>query len=193
VSGDGEDYSDDEVDELYDELADALGEYGGRGGGDVARITVTARIEWAGEYVNSRGGVRTVHLDPMNVRPVREAMAKAQRLEVLAARGPLSSYKAKGWSAQLKQLSKTERGREALREAGFAPSRETLRRYGHGSQSPGRANREKIAQAYGDARNPGRGWAKARRDVADALTGVMKAQYGGSNIRFRDIEELRFE
>lgn len=194
MSGEGDDYTADEVDELYDELYDAFAEYAGRhgeGGQVNAVMTVTARVEWAGEYSNNnRNGERTVKLDRLNLTAVRDAVNKAAKLEGLAMRGPLRSYKAKGWEAQLKQLQGTKRGQEALREAGFNPSRETLRRYGRGEQAPGKPNRAKIADAYDAARNPGRGWAEAKREAANALTETLRQHYGGYPVRFRDITEM---
>lgn len=194
VSGPGDEYSDDEIDEVYDALYEAFEEYEGRHGtgGEVnAGISVTARIEWAGEYANNgRNGERTVRIDPMNLTAVRDAMDKARRLQALALRGPLSSYKARGWQAQLSQLGKTARGREALKAAGWNPSRETLRRYGHGTQAPSKANRAKISDAYDTARNPGRGWGEARREAVNALTDAIRQLPGGSTVRFRDITDL---
>lgn len=196
MSGDGDDYTPDEVDEVYDALSEAFAGHaaGGPGGGEITgAITATAKVEWAGEYANNgRDGQRTVHLNPVNLTAVRDAVNKAQRLEGLAGRGPLRSYKARGWQAQLKQLSGTKRGREALQAAGWSPSRETLRRYNHGTQAPSKANRARITDAYDSARNPGRGWAEARREAADALTAALRQEYG-SNVRFRDIADLRIE
>ena len=197
MSGPGEDYSDDEIDELYEELSEAFELYEGShgGAGQVnAGITVTARIEWAGEYANNaNNGERTVRLDPMNLTRVRDALRNAQRLEGLAARGPLRSYKARGWEAQLNQLGGTRRGREALQAAGWNPSRETLRRYANGTQAPSKANRQKLADAYDAARNPGRGWVEARKTLADELTATLRATpaASGQNVRFRDITNLR--
>lgn len=189
MSGDPEEYSDDEVYELYRELSEAFGAYGGDAAS--ANISVTARVEWQGEYANNgAGGMRTINFDrPVNLTAVRAAMEKAQRLEGLHARGSLSSYKARGWQAQLKQLTGTKRGRDALAAAGWNPSRETLRRYGHGTQAPSKANRARIADAYDSARNPGRGWQEAQREAADALSAVLKNTFN-SDIRFRDIADF---
>jgi hypothetical protein len=211
MSGEGEDYSDDEVNDLYDELADALeGAAGGGGGGGggaagggapgaaggpseggkgTARLIVTAKVEWAGEYANNgRDGERTVRLNPINIKPIRDALASARRLEELAARGPLRSYNAKGWEAQLNQLG-TRRGGDALKDAGFHPSPRTLKRWEAGTQKPSKANRERIREAYDNVRNPGRGVMQARRDVADRLTDALRDEYG-SNVRFRDIRSI---
>ncbi len=194
TSGPGDEYSDDEVDEVYDALSEAFGELQADiGGGELtAGITVTAKVEWAGEYANNgRDGQRTVRMDRMNLTAVRDAVRKAQRLEGLAGRGPLRSYKARGWHAQLRQLGSTKRGQEALKAAGWNPSRETLRRYAKDAQAPSKANRAKIADAYDSARNPGRGWAEARREAVDKLTEVMRQLPGGSTVRFRDITDFR--
>lgn len=191
MSGPGDDYTDDEIDEVYDALIDAFDQAGAFDMKQVSKgITVTARIEWAGEYAhNGRHGERTVNLDTMNLTRVRDALRNAEKMEGLAARGPLRSYTAKGWAAQLGQLTGTKRGREALKAAGWHPSRETLRRYGLGTQAPSKANRSKIADAYDRARNPGRGFGEARRAAVDELTTALRQQYG-SDVRFRDISDL---
>jgi hypothetical protein len=153
---------------------------------------VTAKVEWAGEYANNgRGGERTVKLDRVDTRPIVAALKKARSLEVRAARGPLRSYTAKGHEAQLHQLTSTRRGQEALREAGFKPSRETLRRWRNGDQKVGKPNQRRINEAYENMRNPGRGVMGARREVTDALTASLRARYDGQNIRFRDVRSMR--
>jgi hypothetical protein len=192
MSGPGDDYSQDEIDEVYDALGDAFDLSGAFDMAEVRKgITVTARIEWAGEYANNgRNGERTVQLDTMNLTSVRDGLRNAQRLEGLAARGPLRSYTAKGWEAQFHHLNSTKRGREALQAAGWNPSRETLRRYGKGEQIPLKSNRAKLAEAYDNARNPGRGWVEARNAAVGEFTTALQQQYG-STVRFRDIVDLR--
>jgi hypothetical protein len=156
-------------------------------------ITVTAKVEWAGEYANNgRQGERTVRLDRVDTRPVVDALRKARSLEVRAARGPLRSYTAKSAQAQLHQLGSTKRGQQALRDAGFSPSRRTQRRHENGEiKTWSKANREKITEAYENMRNPGRGIMAARREVTDALTQSLRARYDGQNIRFRDVRTMR--
>jgi hypothetical protein len=225
MSGDGEDYSDDEINDVYDAVSDAWEDHtsggggggaggggagGGGGGGGTPRrgfldlftitgngsangnITVTAKVEWAGEYANNgRGGERTVKLDRVDTRPIVAALRKARVVEKRSARGPLRSYTAKSHEAQLRQLNGTKGGREALKNAGFNPSRETLRRWKNGSQPVGKNNQRRIAEAYENQRNPGRGVMGARREVTNALTASLKARYDGQNIRFRDIRDFR--
>jgi hypothetical protein len=157
------------------------------------RIDVRAQIEWAGEIdANGRGGVRTTRLDGLDLRAVTKAIRAAERAEVRAAAGPLRSYRAKGWHAQLRQLMGTKRGQEAARAAGLAPSRETRRRWTRGEQAPSKANRAKIASAYEQARNPGPVESgRAHAKVAEELTKACRDRYG-VNVRFRDIEYLKF-
>lgn len=240
MSGDGEDYSDDEINDVYDAISDAWEDHtgggpsssggaaggggaagasgggggaAGAGGGGAApgggglgaivatgngsangKITVTAKVEWAGEYANNgRGGERTVRLGfdrKLDTRPVVKALKKAQRLEVAAARGPLRTYGAKTTEAKLRQLGGTKAGRAALREAGYTPSRWTAARHARGETKPNKAYENAINQAYENKRNPGRGVMAARREVADALTSSLRAAYDGQNIRFRDIRSM---
>jgi hypothetical protein len=237
MSGDGDEYTDDEINEVYDAISDAWEDHtgggvvdggggvtggggsGGGGGGEAlggpaigtagggglgaitvtgggsanGNITVTAKVEWAGEYANNgRGGERTVRLDRVDTRPVIAALRKARALELRSARGPLRSYTAKSPQTQLKQLAGTKGGQEALRDAGFSPSARTLRRHESGEiKTWSKANREKITEAYENTRNPGRGVMAARKGVTDALTSSLRARYDGQNIRFRDIVSMR--
>jgi hypothetical protein len=194
-TGDGDPYSDAEADQIADAIEAAMadswnddGDYTGASGPD---IVVTAEIEWAGTVDHTGSGVRTTRLDGLNLRDVIVAV---QRLREAEGRNrPLRSYNAKSWEAQLRQINNVKRGPDALRAAGFSPSRRTLRRWEQGTQKPSKANREKIAAAYDDLRNPGRrAEARARHAVADALTEATRQRYG-VNVRFRDIRQFRFD
>jgi hypothetical protein len=211
MSGEGDDYSDDEVNDLYDELADALegatgsggsgggtagggaagGAEGAPGGAEMVFLTVTAKIEWAGEYANNgHDGMREVHFrDRINITRVREALASARRLEELAARGPLRSYGEKSPLAQFRRLAGTAAGRQALADADVGGNRRTRAAWASGARQPNRANQRAIEEAYQNVRNPGRGVMQARRDVADRLTDALRDEYG-SNVRFRDIRSI---
>jgi hypothetical protein len=212
MSGEGDEYTEPEIDEVYDWLDDAFDEYygegeegddvsqgggGGGGGGTPEGLDVTAVVEWAGVVDhNGRGGERTTHLgsrgESVNLAPVIDAVRAARAAERRAASGPLKSYRAKSWHAQLRQLMNTKRGREAARDAGLIPSRETQRRWTRGDQAPSKGNRAKIAQAYDAARNPHGTKAKQlRAEAAGKLTGALNDTYG-VNVRFRDIRDMRF-
>lgn len=62
--------------------------------------------------------------------------------------GRASSYQAKGWHAQLRQLTSSPRGYAAADDAGLSVSRKTLQRWLAESQSPSAENRARIADAY---------------------------------------------
>jgi hypothetical protein len=72
----------------------------------------------------------------------------ALRALIDAQGGTYSTYQAKGWHAQLRELSGTERGRTAADAAGLSPSRRTYVAWLSEAQTPSAANRAKIAQAY---------------------------------------------
>jgi hypothetical protein len=188
-TGDGDPYSDAEEAALCDAIEAAMADdYDDQPGPTSAEIQVTAEIEWAGTI--DRSGVRSTSLDDVNLRPVIEAV---QRLKAAEGRdrGPLRSYRAKGWQAQLRQLGRVRRGPAAMAVAALTPSRETMRRWASGQQKPSRANREKIGRAYDELRNPGRQpITQARHEVAEKFTEALRDRYG-SNVRLRDIRDFR--
>jgi len=181
VSGDSEDYDDSDIDGLIDALLAAYNDYDQRKGHNRAtpgHIDVKAQIEWANEF-QGPNGVRAVNLGngvSLDLAPVREALR-------------LKSYKAKGWEAQLRQLNAVKRGTQAKQAAGLHPSRETLRRWEKGTQKPSKANRERIAQAYGNLQTPRTQAQKAR--AAQVFTDALYSAYH-SDVRLRDIERFKF-
>jgi hypothetical protein len=205
-TGEGEPYTEPEIDEVWEELEDAYEDYYGEEdeqegepapGAAPSAMDVTAKVEWAGTVDdNGRGGERTARIggrgEQVNLAPVIAAIRAARAEERRAAAGPLKSYRAKGWHAQLRQLMGTKRGRAEAERAGLAPSRETARRWAKGEQAPGKANREKIAAAYEAARAPHATKAKQlHAEAVEKLTGAMRDAYG-VNVRFRDIRDMRF-
>jgi hypothetical protein len=192
-TGDGDPYSDAEEASLCDAIERAMGDdYDeDQTGPSNARIEVTAEIEWAGTIDHLKDGVRTTRLDGIDMRPVIDAVRQLREAEG-RDRGPLRSYKAKGWQAQLRQLGRVKRGPAAMAAAGLTPSRQTIRRWASGTQAPSKANREKIAAAYDELRNPARGPVRqARHEVAEKFTGALRDRYG-VNVRIRDIRNFRF-
>jgi len=192
MSGPGDEYEPDEIDELIDAMQQALNDYDQRKGtsrATPASLKVKGRIEWAGEY-QGPGGVRPVNLGraggvPVDFSRIRDALRQTG--------GPLKSYRAKGWQAQLRQLGRVKRGEQARQAAGLSPSRETLRRWERGEQKPSRANRERIQEAYNQLANPsGMTVAQAKARTADALTDALFNAYG-SPVRFRDIQTFTFD
>lgn len=178
ASDEAEDWSDDDPD--GDALPDA--------------ITITADIEWAGSY-NPRPHrtTRLVGLDlsgmHVALKARRQAAAALDRAEKRAGR-----MKAKGWHAQLRELTRTKAGYAAADGAGLNVSRRTLTRWLAETQAPSKANQDRIAAAYRElARGPverARSTAAARSSaVADALTRAVKRTYG-ADVRFFNISDL---
>lgn len=193
MSGEGEEYTDDDVNDLYDAIDEAWGDRDGKGDTN-GSMTVEAKIEWAGEYANNgHGGTRSVNLAGVNTVPVVAALKQARKLEERALRGPLRSYDAKSANAQFRQLERTPAGRAALIAAGVSATARTQLAWITGDRTPTRANQERIREAYDNARNPGRGVMDARRAVADALTQSIKDLPGDSTVRFRDIESFEID
>lgn len=192
MSDDGTEYDPGEIDELVDAIDQAYADYDQRKGHNRATprsLEVTAQVEWAGEF-QGPGGVRHVNLGArggmsVDLARVRDAMKQTG--------GPLKSYRAKGWQAQLRQLGAVKRGPGAKQAAGLSPSRETLRRWENGSQKPSKANRERIQEAYNQLRNPsGMTPDQAKAKAAEALTDALYNAYG-SVVRFRDIRTFKFD
>jgi hypothetical protein len=63
-------------------------------------------------------------------------------------RGEMSTYRAKGWHAQLSKLTSSDRGSRAADAVGLDVSPTTLRRWLSETQAPSKANRELIERAY---------------------------------------------
>ncbi len=137
--------------------------------GTPTTMRVTAQVEWAGVLDRTRGGVRTVNLDGLDLT-------------------------AKGWHAQLGELLKNPRGMPASERAQLAPSARTVLAWLAGDRAPSKANQGRIDTAYRDVRNQlvreGRQRAgQARHELADALNRSLTDRYG-SEIRLRDISYL---
>jgi hypothetical protein len=97
--------------------------------------------------------------------------------------GPLSSYKAKGWHAQISALTGNRRGDAAATAVGLNPSRATLVAWLAERQEPSKANREKIDAAYS---------ALARRFPAQMKEAVLKItgeiEAGPNDVRHRTLK-----
>ncbi|MER5549494.1 hypothetical protein ABT072_45630 [Streptomyces sp. NPDC002589] len=198
-TGEGEPYSDAEADRVADAIEAAYADWANTA--EPSKLNVRAKVEWAGVYQAGNQGVRSVRIDGLSadrMRKVREAAEKARTSSGKArAAKPSSSYRAKGWEAQFRQLFKTAKGYEAMGAAGVSATKQTLDRWLSGSQSPSKANREAIERAYETMR--GRPVTEARdaaqaaaKSAADALTEAMRDRYG-ANVRFRDIRSFGFE
>lgn len=176
-------------------LSSGRADSGSTGGGGSSvppqTLRVRANIEWAGE----QRGVRSVSLDMLNLAELRRATARAAaaRAKASAAR-PSASYRATGWTAQLRQLEATQAGRDALRRAGFDASARTRRRWRAGTGGASKARREQIGEAYDDARNrpvrkAAEASAAANKELTDTLSDTLRDRYG-TEIRLFDIESI---
>lgn len=160
-----------------------------------SQMTVRAQIEWGGVLDRANGGIRTTRLNGLNLRGVRAALNRVNAAERSAAEArPATSYRAKGWHAQLRELTGSRRGSELAERAGLDPSARTLQRWLAGGQ-PSRANRERIAEAYEGLRtwrvDQARGEVQqARHELSGELSDALRERYG-QEIRLRDIRTLR--
>lgn len=167
---------------------------GGGGGGLPTAMQVRADVEWSGE----NRGTRTVTLDGLDLAEFQRATERARAATAKASSArPAASYRATGWTAQLRQLEATKHGRDALARAGFDASARTRRRWRAGTGGASKARREQIADAYQDARmwrvrEANQQASEARKDLTTTLTETFRDRYS-TTIRLHDIQymELR--
>lgn len=170
----------------------------GGGGGGPSGITVTARIEWAGDTARANGGSRTTRLDRLQLGRVREALSETRDATRRATQArPAESYRAQGWHAQLRELTESARGSAAADRAGLSPTARTLTAWLSEDRTPTRANRDRIEEAYNSLRttrvdNARQTARDARHNLSQALSDALGERYG-SEIRLRDISNLRLE
>jgi hypothetical protein len=166
-----------------------------------SNMRVSAQIEWAGVLDRARDGHRTTRLDGLDqalMKEVKKALDRARQASQRTEQArPATSYRAKGWQAQLRQLNRVQRGAVAAERAGLSPSQRTMREWTTGRREPNKQNRELIAKAYDELRN----WrvnttqaaaTAANKDVADRLTDTLRERYG-AEIRLRNITQLDLE
>lgn len=160
------------------------------------RLRVTADIEWAGTMnatprrTTTLAGLDLAALAPF-VNEARKAREKASDAQ------PLRSYRAKGWHAQLRALTATQRGQHAAMLAGLAPTRRTLTNWLTEDTAPRKRDRERIARAYESLRERPVTEARtsqqqANHELAQKLNAVVSDTYG-ADVRFLgdvDIEIL---
>lgn len=187
MSGESDDYTDEDIDDLLNWLERA---FNGFSGGDTMRIT--AKIEFSGTY--NRIPHRTINVGGMDLGPVQHATAEAVQARTASTTARPAP---KTWRGQLNWLQRTKSGRDALQQAGFSPAKNTVRRWLTGRQQPGPAYRAKLAaateQRYGqlaDARE--QRYRAAARAAADVLTEQVLIVTAG-DARFREITQLEFE
>mgnify|MGYP001087578933 CR=1 FL=1 len=207
-TGDGEPYTSADEAAIEAAIDDAWAEYESELGPGVdlepgdgpATLTVSAKVEWGGSVQSSNNGDRTVRLDlgsdrTAALRPHIDAARKAKERAENAR--PAESRKAKGWHAQLRELTGTPRGSVLADRAGLNPSERTLRSWLAEDRPPSKANQEKIAAAYDGLRtwNVDRaqeGARAANHRLVNALTDQIRDRFGAT-VRFRDIRGMSFD
>lgn len=164
-------------------------------------MRVSAQIEWAGVLDRARDGHRTTRLDGLDsakMKEVKKALDRARKASQRAEQAqPATSYRAKGWQAQLRQINRVQRGAAAAQQAGLSPSQRTMRDWITGRREPNKQNRELIAKTYDELKN----WrpnttrtaaTTANKDLAEKLTDTLRERFG-AEIRLRNITQLDLE
>lgn len=198
-TGQGTEYSGNEAEAVAQALADAYEAWANDD--EPSRVDVRAQVEWAGHVMPANNGKRRTRVDlpASGMKKVRKAVEKVARAIGKKSKAkPASSRKAKGWHAQLRELTEAKQGSAAADKAGLNPSARTLKNWLSDADYPIRSgDRDRIARAYDALKN----WnvseasdaaAAASKQAADAMTDAMRDQYG-VNVRFRDIDDFTFE
>lgn len=192
-SGDPTPYTQDDERELRERL-----DYAEQHGGTSGKVSVTGRIEWSGAVDRTKPN-RKVRLDNLKLGAVKAALADARAAAAKAAStGRLSSYQAKGWEAQLAQLTKLgAAGSAAADAAGLNPTARTLKAWLSGDREPSAANRAKISEAYERSATRYRDAASAASQAADArvaqaFTDAIGDRYG-AEVRITDITGMTWD
>ena len=198
MTGTPSDYSDDDYLSLMRALAAAFARFSGAAG----RMTITADIEWAGEYNPRRHRTTTFFayrtLNLSTVRAHTDAAMKAfdQAQKVFKVARPSAP---KTRAGQINWLNRTAAGRQAAAEAGFTPSARTLRRWAAGTQAPSKRYTDALNRAvaaHQEAREAA--WHNRRTDAENRLHKLAKAAGDaltaeiGEPVRFFNVSDLDF-
>lgn len=126
---------------------------------------------------------------------VGEALLEYAR-QLAGGDGPLKSYQAKGWHAQISQLTGNRRGDAAATAVGLDPSRATLLAWLAEKQTPSKANQERISAAYSAL---ARRFPESMKKAVLSITGEIQAdpndnrtrtlKINGKNGKWERIEE----
>lgn len=179
MTGNPTDYGDGDYQELLRALAAAFSSYGG----DHGKMTVTADIEWAGEYNPSRHRTTTFFQHrALNLKKIRLLTSLAVQLgaQIPKPYTVAAPNIPKTFSGQLNWLTGTKAGRAHAATAGFSPGPQTLRRWKAGTQQPSKKNREALIAAgtrYHDQRIAE--W-EQRRDTQAALVSAAENRFLGA-------------
>lgn len=191
-------YGPDDYLELLLKLSAGFASYSAPSG----RMTITADVEWAGEFNPTRHRTTTL-LDrrPLGLVQVRELTAAGMGVYEAAQRVFRVPEPAipKTLPGQVNWLHRTAAGRAAALAAGFTPAAGTVRRWKAGTQHPSRRYAEALEQAAAAYRQERAGrWrarradARARLDPAAAAVGDELTDEIGEPVRFFNISDLYF-
>lgn len=167
-------------------------------GREPTTMNISAQIEWSSSVDLANNGHRSTRLYGMELDQFRQATERAREARERAeAARPATSYKAKRWQAQLRQINRVKRGQTAAERAGLTPSARTMREWSTGRRQPSKENRERIARAYDELRmwrvNTARDAAtRANREVADRLSDAFRDSQQ-AEIRIRNITRMDLE
>jgi len=159
---------------------------------DRGRMTITADIEWAGEYNPRRHRTTTFWSHTaLNLRGVRAAtdaaMAARKSAETIFSRPAPKST-----GAQIRFLRRTSAGRAVWARAGLSVTDRTIGRWLAGTQKPNKANLARIQEAAREhhAQRVNSAQAKSERLAVEAAYALTDAI--GEPVRFFDVSDLDF-
>lgn len=181
----------------YDEdsawdLVTMLGAAFARWSSNQGRMTITADIEWAGEF-NPRPHRTTTFWahDPLQLAVVRAATdaalaARASAAAVFARPAPLST------TAQINFLRRTRGGRATWSDHGLTVTERTVQRWLAGTQHPNKANLQRLRTASEDHHAARVNAAQARSEAASLEAAYALSDELNEPVRFFNVSDLYF-
>lgn len=123
---------------------------------------------------------RNIDFGKYGARGVKGYEAVARQLDVLADFVATPVTQRRGLLARLHYLTRTDRAREAAREAGLTVTDRTLKAWLDGRRSPSRKNLERIETAYRTVR---------RHNVARYLVARLNREGRGTRVEFHPLNQ----
>ncbi|MFC9114336.1 transcriptional regulator [Streptomyces sp. NPDC057092] len=127
---------------------------------------------------------RNIEFGAFGARGLKGHEAAARRLDALAGFVATPVTARRGLLARLHYLTRTERAREAAREAGLTVTDRTLKAWLEGSRTPTRLNLERVETAYRAVR---------RQNVARYLLARLNREGRGTRVEFHPLNQSQVD
>ena len=127
---------------------------------------------------------RNIEFGKFGARGLKGHEAVARRLDALAGFVATPVTARRGLLARLHYLTRTDRAREAAREAGLTVTDRTLKAWLDGRRTPNRRNLERIETAYRTVR---------RHNVARYLLARLNREGRGTRVEFHPLNQSQVD